>query len=99
MTGRYADEIPDEDVKRYVTRFYIKSLNVRMPIYENSERVHAERVFEHEALSMPLSSDGEDIDILMVYRTTGKFSRRLRLEEQYSGSIYLPEQQKEIRAD
>jgi hypothetical protein len=70
MTGKYVDEIPDAEVRRYVEALYTRATNLRVPLYEKSSRIFEDKKWKHEALLLPLSSDGELIDMLMVYRTT-----------------------------
>jgi len=72
MTGKSADEIPEDDVRQYVIDFYGRAVAARMPVFEKSARIFQNRIWEHEALVLPLSSDGETIDLLMVYRITHK---------------------------
>lgn len=70
MTGKWVDEIPDEDARRYVKDFYDTAIIVRVPIYEKSERFFDHRIWKHEALSLPLSDDNDNINMLMIYRET-----------------------------
>jgi len=70
MTHRYTDDIPEEDTRRYVQKLYARCVDQRMPIYEKSTRAFAAKIWEHEALVLPLSSNQEAIDMLMVYRAT-----------------------------
>lgn len=70
MTGKWADQIPDENIRRYVKDFYDTVIYVRTPIYEKSERIFDNKVWQHEALVLPLSDDNENINMLLVYRET-----------------------------
>jgi hypothetical protein len=70
MTGKWADEIPDNYARDYVKDFYATVLHVRTPIYEKSERIFHNQVWKHEALALPLSDDNDNINMLLVYRET-----------------------------
>jgi hypothetical protein len=70
MTGKWLDQIPDEDVRLYVKDFYDTVLLVRAAIYEKSERIFDNKVWKHEALALPLSDDDDNINMLLIYRET-----------------------------
>ena len=71
MTGKFLDELPEGDVRAYAERFYSETLRRRAPLFHRDETVLDSRRWRHEALSLPLSSDGRTIDMLMIYRVTG----------------------------
>lgn len=68
MTGRTVEDIPDEATRRYVDSFYTRAITARAPLFEKSTRIFNYQLWHHEALVLPLSSDGEIIDMLMIYR-------------------------------
>ena len=72
MTRRYVEDIPDAEVRSYVEALYAHVVDLRAPLYERSNRFFSNRIWNHEALVLPLSSDGSTIDMLMVYRITDK---------------------------
>jgi len=72
MTRRYVEDIPDEEVRSYVEALYARAADLRAPLYERSKRFFSNRIWNHEALVLPLSSDGSTIDMLIVYRITDK---------------------------
>jgi hypothetical protein len=71
MTGRFLDELPETDVRAYAERFYAETVLRALPLYQREETVLDGRRWSHQALSLPLSSDGSAIDMLMVYRVAG----------------------------
>lgn len=70
MTGRYIDDIPEDKTKAYVRNLYTEAVDLRAPLYERSNRFYKGRIWEHEALVLPLSPNGNAIDMLMIYRET-----------------------------
>jgi len=72
MTGKYVDEIPDDDVRGYVDDLYTRTVELAAPLYENSTRTFDQQIWQYEALVLPLSSDGTAVDMIMVYRITEK---------------------------
>jgi hypothetical protein len=70
MTNKFTEEIPEDDVRQYVENLYNWVLDSRLPIYEKSTRTFKNQIWQHEALVLPLSSDGETIDMIMAYRWT-----------------------------
>ena len=68
MTNRNALEIPDEDVREYVIELYSRAVAARMPIFEKSERIYEYKLWDHEALLLPLSSNDRSVEMLMIYR-------------------------------
>jgi hypothetical protein len=76
MTGRFLDELPAGEMRAYTERLYTHALARRLPIYETDGIVLDGWRWSHEALVLPLSSDGQRIDMLMVYRITRRPERR-----------------------
>jgi len=70
MTGRYVEDLPDSDMRRYVEGLYGRCVDQRVPLYEKSTRIHAYKLWLHEALVLPLSTGGDEVEMLMIYRTT-----------------------------
>lgn len=70
MTNKFTDEIPEDDVRRYVEDLYGRVLDARMPLYEKSTRIFENKTWQHEALLLPLSPDGQTIDMILIYRWT-----------------------------
>ena len=70
MTGKYVDHIPEDEVRSYVKDLYTRAVDLRAPLYEKSTRTFDYKVWQHEVLVLPLSSDGTNIDMLMIYRIT-----------------------------
>jgi hypothetical protein len=72
MTGKFLDELPDAETRDYARRFYVEALARRRPLHHREAVVLDDRRWRQEALILPLSSDGEGIDMLLVYRVTGQ---------------------------
>jgi hypothetical protein len=70
MTGKYSDEIPEKELRDYVERLYAKTVTVAAPIYEKEKAILDGRLWEYEALMLPLSSDGSRINMIMAFRET-----------------------------
>ena len=71
-TGKFTSELPDVSARSYVSDFYLQTVNARAPLYDNDIHCYQGRYRPYEALALPLSSDGSQIDMLMVYRQVGK---------------------------
>lgn len=70
MTGKYTDEIPEKELRDYVERLYAETVTAAAPIYAKDKAVLDGRVWEYEALMLPLSSDGSRINMIMAFRET-----------------------------
>lgn len=70
MTDKFTEEIRDRATRAYVEDLYDRAVTCRMALFERSTRIFMDRLWQHEALLLPLSSDGDTIDMLMVYRWT-----------------------------
>jgi hypothetical protein len=70
MTGKMTDAIPEPDVRDYVTSRYVKVVEGRQPLYEYGDTWLDRRLWHYEALYLPLSGDGQIIDMLMACRIT-----------------------------
>lgn len=70
MTGKYVEELPETELRDYAADFYARATEARAPIYEEGGPLLDGRHWKHKTLALPLSSDGEAIDMLLVYRET-----------------------------
>jgi hypothetical protein len=70
MTGKPLEDIPDVEMRRYAERVYGAAVEKRVPLYFRDAPVLDGNRWESEALILPLSADGEAVDMLMIYRTT-----------------------------
>jgi hypothetical protein len=68
MTGRFTDEIPEPNVRAYVEQLYAAICTEGEPRYEIGETVIDGRQWSYEMLALPLSRDGAQTDMLLVYR-------------------------------
>jgi hypothetical protein len=66
LTGKMLDEMPAPEFRELSTRSFRKVLRTREPLHALAERLLDGRMQRYEAIIMPLSSDGERVDRLMV---------------------------------
>lgn len=69
MTGKFLDEIPETETRAYTLKLYAAAIENRAPLHVRDDVTLDGRRWTYEALLLPLSSDGETIALLMVYRT------------------------------
>jgi hypothetical protein len=70
LTNKFTSDIQDDDTRRYVEDLYGRVLDARLPLFEKNTRIFDNKLWQHEALVLPLAADGERIDMLMSYRWT-----------------------------
>lgn len=70
MTGKFLDELPDVEARAYLEHLYAQAVEDRAPLYESGQVVLDGRLWKHETLVLPLSTDDRSIDMLMIYRAT-----------------------------
>jgi hypothetical protein len=68
MTGKFTSEVPERELRDYVERLYAKAVSLAAPFYQKETAVYDGRVWEYEALMLPLSSDGQKINMILAYR-------------------------------
>jgi len=68
MTGKTADQIAEPQVRDYVLTRYCRAVEARRPLTESGEETLDDRVWRYQAIYLPLSSDGNAIDMLLVGR-------------------------------
>ena len=68
MTGKFTSEVPGRELRDYVERLYAKAVSLAAPLYQKESAIYDGRVWEYEALMLPLSSDGERINMILAYR-------------------------------
>jgi hypothetical protein len=72
MTGKFLDQSPEPEMRDFAERHYRRALATAAPLYECDEIVLDGRRWWHESLALPLSSDGQTINMLMIFRTTSE---------------------------
>jgi hypothetical protein len=72
MTGKFVDQMPEPEMRDFAERHYRRALAAAAPLYESDEVVLDGRRWRHESLALPLSSNGQAITMLLVYRTTAE---------------------------
>lgn len=80
MTGRPADEMPIDDNRDVLLARFFSLVENRRPEYGNHDRIVTDRRWRYEVLWLPLSDDGETVDMLLGalrYRDTIETSRSL----------------------
>lgn len=65
LTGKLLDEMPSPEFRELTRRTFIKVTTTGEPLHTLNERVMDDRTHRYEALVVPLSNDGEHIDMLM----------------------------------
>lgn len=65
LTGKYADELPDEPYRAYVLEIYNRILAARAPIFLANEEEWEGYGVHVESATLPLSSDGETVDAIL----------------------------------
>ena len=66
LTGKMLDEMPAPEFRNLATRSFRRVVRTREPMHVLAERLLDDRHQRYEAILLPLSSDGERIDRLMV---------------------------------
>lgn len=72
MTGKFVEEIPDLSMQEFARAYYERALACGAPHYESGTVLIDRFGWRHETLSLPLSSDGQTIDMLLIYRNTSR---------------------------
>jgi len=70
MTGKFTEEIPEKELRDHLERLYAETVSSAAPIYTKEKAVFDGRLWESEALMLPLSSDGSRINMIMAFRET-----------------------------
>lgn len=66
LTGKETDAIPFERTRKLIWAHYEAVVAQRMPVVRRREMgIGEDRVWHYEVLTLPLSRDGETIDMLM----------------------------------
>jgi hypothetical protein len=66
LTGKMLDDMPVPEFRELVTRSFRKVVRTRQSLHALAERLLDGRMQRYEAIILPLSSDGERVDRLMV---------------------------------
>jgi hypothetical protein len=66
LTGKMLDEMPVPEFRDLSTRSFSKVVRTGEPLHVLADRLVDGRMQRYEAILMPLSSDGERIDMLLV---------------------------------
>jgi hypothetical protein len=70
MTGKYVDDLPEPSMREFTRAFYERALDRHAPLHEASTVLIERYTWQYEVLVLPLASDGETVDMLMIYRRT-----------------------------
>lgn len=70
MSGKTIDAIPDPAMREFTRAFYERVVERGEPTYETGAVVISGLGWWHETLALPLATDGETIDMLLIYRNT-----------------------------
>lgn len=66
MTGKWLNDLPEAQYRARISECYAEVLERRAPQVEALGMVIDDRRHSYEILRMPLSEDGEDIDMIML---------------------------------
>lgn len=66
LTGKMLDAMPVPEFRDLSTRSFRKVVRTKAPLHALSERLLDGRMQRYEAIVLPLSSNGENVDRLMV---------------------------------
>ena len=66
LTGKLLDEMPAQEFRDLVTRTFRRVVRTREAVHALADRVLDDRTHRYETIIMPLSSNGEIVDRLLV---------------------------------
>jgi hypothetical protein len=66
LTGRWLDEHPEPQMRAQTQESYETVVETRTPLFFNRDVVLDGRAWRYEALVLPLSCDGESVNLLLV---------------------------------
>ena len=66
LTGKFLDEMPAPEFRDLSARSFRKVVRTCEPLHAQAERLLDDRMHRYEAIILPLSSDGERVDRIMV---------------------------------
>jgi hypothetical protein len=66
LTGKMLDEMPVPEFRDLSTRSFRKVVRTRAPLHALADRMIDGRTHRYEAIILPVSDDGEQVDRLMV---------------------------------
>jgi hypothetical protein len=66
LSGKMLDELPQPQFRALTHRSWAKSVETRTPFHAIRDRVLDGRAARYEALILPLSRDGDAVDMLLV---------------------------------
>jgi hypothetical protein len=70
MTGKDVEDVPEPSMRAFVRDFYRRALAQEAPVHETGTVLIERYSWWHETLALPLASDRETIDMLLIYRNT-----------------------------
>lgn len=70
MTGKYAEDLHEPQVRAFIESEYGKVLKSRAPVHEQGSAVLDGRLWRHETLLLPCSNNGYRVDMLISARVT-----------------------------
>lgn len=70
MTGKYLDQLPRPELRGYLETLFARTVASRAPTFEIATDILDQRKWSHETLVLPLASDGDTIDMLLVWVKT-----------------------------
>ncbi|MGH7094731.1 MAG: PAS domain-containing protein, partial [Stellaceae bacterium] len=66
LTGKTLDDMPSPEFRELARQSFSKVATEGKPLHIADERIIDERMRRYETILMPLSSDGERVDMLLI---------------------------------
>jgi len=66
LTGKMLDELPQTEFREAARQTFTHVIKTREPFRHRRDRIIEDRLHRYETVVMPLSSDGEQVDRLLV---------------------------------
>lgn len=70
MTGKYLDDLPETEMRRYLDSAYSRVAADRTPLHENGARVLDRRIWRHESMLLPCCSPDGAVSLIISARVT-----------------------------
>ena len=66
LTGKMLDELPTTEFRRLAQRSFTTAAETRQPFHSIRDRILDSKAKRYEALMLPLSRDGDGVDMLLI---------------------------------
>jgi hypothetical protein len=72
MSSRYVEDIPEPEVRAYMTELYERAAATGEAQHDKGERLLDGRLWRQEALVLPLGESDDTVDLLLIYRRSAR---------------------------